>query len=271
MSTHKPEEIIEMIDQDQAYRDEKAMNAAGSDNAKLWVEADLKAETLERRINQYDREIERRLDGTNLLEMEQDLEKAITVRDEFLANNPRPTMFQPRARKEWGDEYDKFDTAITTLHQDMQKWEEEADPKQIAALQERRQAKFEEFQQTITQRQSYGRLPSERPMIEEVASYDSAMMGQDAFSLLDRIAIRREQQDRNNGRVGSISYGAETALQMDEEDKVLGKIQSDLVRDLGRWPKEHEVIAAEKKYHEQQNPQAPVQVQTLELKKDHIQ
>ena len=242
---------------DDVYREEKKQAAENGDTqAQAWVKQDESTNTLQKRIGEYDNEINRRQDPTKLLQLEDDYQTAITARADWLANNSKPKMV---GKAEWQEKYDAFQTQVQSAKNRVDEWQEKSSQSALSVLQQRREQKFEELLKATGDRQKLGELPSEQLISAQAAqdAYTLMQNGEGKFSLSDRIAQRRSQQegqgDQTEGgqgqvgsaqnRVGGPAWAAETLAKPSEEEKLLGELQHKFVYENNRWPKEKEMDA----------------------------
>lgn len=253
---------------DDTYREGKQQAAEqGDTQAQAWVEQDQKVDTLERRIGQYDSEIERRKDPTHVLRLEEDYQRILQARTEFLENNPKPMMF---GKDQWQEQFNVYEDKITESRKAMAEWEEKSSPEVLSELTARRNAKFEEMLDATGQRQKLGELPSEQLMHAQAQS-DAYDLQQDShsFSFSQRIAQRRAKQDeqgegsqsQSGQRVGGMAWAAETLAKPSDEEKMLADVQHRFVIENNRWPKEKEVDALLAKQNQKPEGQGHVQEQ----------
>lgn len=277
------EQNQDMIDQDLQYRTKLEQAAKESPNAQAWLSKDEKATKLESRIMEYDAAIGRRQDGTQLIQLRDVQETAMNVHAQFLADNPRPSAFQPHQRAEWLKQFETHTNNLDKANEAVSAWNSPEKKKELAELQKRREQKFEQYMETIKERQTYGLLPSERPLIMETAMAESEKMGMnnpDAFDIMKNLRERRgnkdeatEQQHYGN-RVGNLAWSASTPTEHanDPEMKALEKTQNNLVRELGRWPTIKEIEASEAKQREEAlKPKAETETFRLQKAKTHTQ
>lgn len=248
---------------DDAFRSEKKEAAEqGDTQAQAWVSQDIMVDGLERRIDQYDSEISRRQDPTHVLKLEDDYQRMLLGRSQFLENNPKPAMF---GKDKWQEQFDVYETAISKQKEQMQEWQEKSSPEVLSELTQRRNQKFEEMLEATGQRQKLGELPSEQ-LMQAQASKDAyeLFQGEGAFSLSQRLKERRGTQQTEQGeaegqgaqgqRTGGPAWAAETLSKPTDEEKMLADIQHGFVMEHNRWPKEKEVDALIAKRNQVQAP-----------------
>ncbi|HEP1206763.1 TPA: hypothetical protein QEN11_07680 [Stenotrophomonas maltophilia] len=249
---------------DDTFRAEKQQAAeSGDPQAQAWVDHDATVDGLERRIGQYDHEIQRRQDPTHVLKLEEHYQSILHARSVFLENNPKPLAF---GKDEWQKKFSEYEQQIEDSKQQMHEWEEKSSPEVLAELTKRRNQKFEELLEATGERQKLGELPSEQLMHAQ-ASADAYnhFQGRDSFSLAERIQKRRETSDGDSGqseqgeRQGGMAWAAETLAKPTEEEKLLADLQHKFVLEKNRWPKEKEIDDLLFKHQRTQNGHVDVE------------
>ncbi|KAB7628919.1 hypothetical protein [Stenotrophomonas rhizophila] len=243
MNSNKFEDL--MPEPDDFYRTQKYNSEKPEDQQ--WAEADKLALSIDQRLLKYDTEIHKRESGSKLFDLNRDYENALKEKEEF--SKSKPFVF---GVKGWKEGFLNHERAVSNCYDKLEEWEAKCTPEEIQNISSLREIKYEQLQDALNKRRELGMLPSEEADINKSLqnNADKAEQNDTPFSVLGRIkdndpdAFAKGKREDGTS-MGNNEWASKTLMGLDPELQELARVQKQLTMELGRPPRENEVIAYE--------------------------